>query len=178
MRVPERDRRITKTLIACLAAAVLGGGGDAANKTPAAAKHAPPSGCLPAVSAAFAADTGATTVASRPTPADLGLVGCHNVAGGAAATVTVDSNPQAALRFNNTVEERDQVSLWSHNPQDSPRALTGIGQGADWIPSERLILSTDGKRLVSVQIRSRPHAQRTARALTLATLRALAAGAS
>lgn len=160
---------------ACAVAAILGGCGGAAHKKRAATARAPASGCVHAVAAAFAANTGARTVTTTPTEASPGERGCRYVARGAVATITVDSNPQAFLRFNKTVEERDQALLWSGHPEDAPRTVSDAGRGADWFPRERLLLSSDGKRLVSVEIRTRHHPRRTARALTLATLKALAA---
>ena len=64
--------------------------------------------------------------------------------------VRVDTNPQAAVRFSRAVVERDQVALWTRRRRRAPRLVQGVGQGADWFPGEREMLTTDGRKLVSV----------------------------
>lgn len=107
------------------------------------------------------------------TASSEGIRGCRY---GRGVTVTIDSNPQALTRFDRAVEERSQVALWSHRESDVPTELTGIGTRADWFGSEALMLSTDGQRLVSVQMAAGPHQRGTARLVTLAVLRKLAGG--
>ena len=69
---------------------------------------------------------------------------------GCASTCASTRNPQADFRFSRAVVERDQVALWSHSRRHAPRLVQGIGQGADWFPAEREMLTTDGRKIVSV----------------------------
>jgi hypothetical protein len=138
-------RRLSFVALAALAA----GCGQAAK--PATARR--PSGpCRPAGRAAVSRAAGAPAARARVTGVQPGVAKCVYLARAVRAEVTVDTNPQAAFRFERAVEERDQNALWSHDRSRAPRLLTGIGQGADWFPADRELLATDGRRLVSVKL--------------------------
>jgi hypothetical protein len=88
--------------------------------------------------------------------------------------VAIDANPQALVRFDRAVVERGQNAVWAHRHAQMPRLLNGIGMGADWFPADRELLTTDGRRLISVKLvrtalRERAR-QRLARAVARATL--------
>jgi hypothetical protein len=130
---------------------------------------------MPTVSAALSAATRVATVTSTPADNSYGIRGCRYAAGKrVVATVTVDGNPQAFARYSRAVVETGQVTVWSNHP--TPQLLSGIAKGAAWIPGDGLMLSSDGRRLVNVQMHTGRHAERTARTITVATLAALAAG--
>jgi hypothetical protein len=139
---------------------------------PVGREAAMPRGCLRAVAAVLDRDRpGAVTAA--PAGGSPGVAGCRYVApSGVVAVVAVDSNPQAEVRFERAVVERDQVSLGTSQPEDAPLLVEGVGIGADWFPGDRLMLSTDGRRLVSVQVTRGRRPQAVARAVTLAILAA------
>jgi hypothetical protein len=50
------------------------------------------------------------------------------------------------------VVETDQNALWSTTPSLAPRLLTGIGQGADWVPLNGTLLATDGRVIVTIVV--------------------------
>ncbi|HVW17156.1 MAG TPA: hypothetical protein VHB30_02795, partial [Solirubrobacteraceae bacterium] len=60
--------------------------------------------------------------------------------------------------------------LGTTSPEDAPLLVEGVGVGADWFPGDRLMLSTDGRRLVSVQVTRGRRPRAVARAVTLAIL--------
>jgi hypothetical protein len=130
-------------------AALLAGCGAAAKVSAPRAASGP---CRAAARAAVARAAGAATARARVSGVQPGVAGCVYVADAVRADVTVDSNPQAAFRFDRAVVERDQNALWSHDRSRAPRLLTGIGQGADWFPADRELLATDGRRLISVKL--------------------------
>jgi hypothetical protein len=135
-------------------------------------RHVARPGCLTAVLRVLDPDGGGA-VRMTAAPASTGVRGCrYVVAGGPIVVVSVDSNPQAQTRFSRAVVERDQVALWSHHRDDAPRLLGDIGVGADWFPGERELLSTDGRRLVSVRVPRGSRPQGIARAVSVAVLRA------
>lgn len=141
-------------VIAAVAVGAGAGCGGAPPPTPSHARAAGP--CRAAVRDAVARAAGTATAAVRVRTTDVspGQATCVYTAGGLRVEVRVDSNPQAAVRFARAVVERDQVSVWAHRRRQAPRLVQGIGQGADWFPADAELLTTDGRRLVSVVVHS------------------------
>jgi hypothetical protein len=178
-----RRRTIALRLPAVVAAvAVLsgcGGGSSTAPRSepPASAPAAPAEpaivACVPearrAVSRAASASARMRTAA-----VSTGEATCVYEAGAVRVDVHVDANPQAEVRFGRAVVERDQNAVWSSAPGRAPRLLQGIGRGADWFPADRELLTTDGRRLISVKLVRGPRPDRArlrlARAVARATL--------
>jgi hypothetical protein len=113
-------------------------------------------------------------VTTRVTGVSPGLATCAYAAPGVRVNVSIDTNPQALRRFSRAVVERGQVAVWSGRHGHLPHLLNGIGQGADWFPDDRDLLTTDGRRLIDVKlVRTALSARarlRLARAVALATL--------
>jgi hypothetical protein len=84
--------------------------------------------------------------------------------------VTFDDAPQASFRFERTVVERSQAHLGGA-PAELPQEVAGIGRGADWIGTQRVLLATDDRRLVTVTVDT-PARAAAARAQAVAVARA------
>jgi hypothetical protein len=153
--------------VAIVAVAACGG----SSSVPRRAAH-PTSPCVAQVRDAVASAAGAGLVHTRTTSASPGLATCVYEAGRLSLRVLVDTNPQAAVRFDRAVVERAQVAVWSGHHERAPRLLHGIGQGADWFPADRQILATDGRKLVSVTLVRSSLAGRHALRLAMAAARA------
>jgi hypothetical protein len=116
------------------------------------------------------AASGAT--GTRVTAVSPGQATCVYEGPGLRVDVSVDSNPQAEFRFERAVVERGQNAVWGSNLKHMPRLIHGVGQGADWFPLDRELLTTDGRRLISVKlVHSRKHAS-AALHLSMAVARA------
>jgi hypothetical protein len=131
-----------------LAVAALAGCGEASTVAP--PRAAGP--CRDAARRAVARAAGVAAATARSSGPEAGLATCVYDAAATRVRVRVDGNPQAAVRFDRAVVERDQNSLWSHKRSQAPRLLGGIGQGADWFPADRELLATDGRRLITVTL--------------------------
>lgn len=161
-------------LPALLALAGCGGGqAERPAAAPTPAHHAAARGPCVAAARAAVAPAGVTT---RVTAVSPGMATCVYEAPRARIDVAIDSNPQAFTRFDRAVVERAQNAAWSHNQAKAPQLLERVGMGADWFPADRQLLTTDGRRLISVTfVRTglREHARRRlARAMARATLAA------
>jgi hypothetical protein len=157
---------------------LVGCGGAERAAAPARHHAAPPpapaaTGPQPCLAAARRA-VASSRVTTRVTAVSPGMATCVYEAPGLRVDVAVDTNPQVLFRFDRAVVERGQNAVWSHKVSQAPRMLHRIGMGADWFPAERELLTTDGRRLISVTlVRTRlgEHArQRLARAVARATL--------
>jgi len=160
--------------VACIAS--CGGSPAAPRSAPAPAPPPPPqqaiAPCIPAARAAIASAAGGAAVTTRVIGVAPGEATCVYRGGRLRVHVHVDANPQAAVRFNRAVVERDQVALWSHRPAHAPRLLQRLGQGADWFPAERELLATDGRRIMSVLLVRAPRDRSSALALARRVARA------
>ena len=169
--------RLAAALLAV--AALAGCGGSPAPQKPQAPPPPKPTlalePCVAGARAAVSRAAGDARVRTRTTGASATEATCVYDARRMRVEVFVDGNPQAAVRFERAVVERDQVAVWSGDHTHAPRLLTGIGQGADWFPADREVLATDARLLVSVKlVRSPPpgrSALRLARVVAAATLR-------
>jgi hypothetical protein len=164
--------RLALALVVATAAVAAGCG-----ESRTAPRRAPrPDGpCAAEARGAVARAAGAATARTRVTGVSPGVATCVYGVGSLRVDVLVDTNPQAAVRFDRAVVERDQVAVWSGHHGHAPRLLQGVGQGADWFPDDRLLLTTDGRKLVSVTLvrssLSRAQALRLAEAVARSTLR-------
>ena len=146
-------RPIALVAAVIIAACAAGCGGAPERPSSRARTHASaPGPCRAVVRAAVAraSASAAAGVRTRTTDISPGQATCVYETRGLRVDVRVDTNPQADFRFSRAVVERDQVALWSHRRRRAPRLVQGIGQGADWFPAEREMLTTDGRKLVSV----------------------------
>jgi hypothetical protein len=68
--------------------------------------------------------------------------------------VTVDTMPQPWFRWDRAFEERTQTaSEWSSHPAQQARVVPGVGGGAFWIRATRELVTSDGRRIVTVRVR-------------------------
>lgn len=70
---------------------------------------------------------------------------------GAVVRVTVDTAPQAAVRWGRWVDERGQAYLGAPRAE-LPEVLEGVGDGAAWVPAARELVATGRGRLVTVVV--------------------------
>jgi hypothetical protein len=154
-------RRALALGLAALAAAGCGGAVQAAP-----ARHA-----VSPCSRQMAAVTGAgahTRVVSR----EPQVVTCRYEAAGRDFRVTVDTAPQAWLRWERAQVERQQTaSEWSDTPSQKPRDVAGVGGGAFWVRAPRELVTSDGRRLLTVRV-LQPAAAQPARRAAIGVARA------
>jgi hypothetical protein len=165
-----RGRLALTLVVATLAMAGCG------ESSPAPHRATEPAGpCVAQARAAVSRAADGANASTRVTGVSPGLATCVYAAPGLRVEAMVDTNPQAAARFSRAVVERDQVAVWSGHHGHAPRLLHGIGQGADWFPDDLLLLTTDGRKLVSITLArsslSRAQALRLAQAVARSTLR-------
>ncbi len=84
------------------------------------------------------------TTSSAATP-ECALGGPRSVS----IALTVDSAPQAYFRLERAVVEQGQ-QFGTVRTAAPPQHVPGIGLDADWFPDARELMSTDGRRLISV----------------------------
>lgn len=128
--------------------------------------------CPRRVAAALGAGTGAA-----PASREVERVTCvyrGPGAAGALVRVTVDTAPQAAVRWARWVEERGQAYLGAPRAE-LPDVLEGIGDGAAWVPAARELVATGRGWLVTVVV-LRAGQGRRAQATAVAVARAALAG--
>lgn len=79
--------------------------------------------------------------------------------------VTFDDLPQAWFRYNRALVERTQTTVeWAKTPAQQPKEVLHVGAGAFWVPATRELVTSDGRRLLTVKVLA-PTKQRAARAL-------------
>jgi hypothetical protein len=66
-------------------------------------------------------------------------------------TANVDSSPQAYFRLERTAVEATQM-LFPGQVAPPPQQISGLGLDADWFPGTSRLMTTDGKRLVTVTV--------------------------
>jgi hypothetical protein len=133
---------------------VLAGCGGAAAPKP-AARHASP--C-----ARMATGAGAGAHA-RVVSAESALLTCQYTSPASTLRVTVDTAPQAWLRWGRAQVERTQTTReWANIPAQQPHVVSGVGGGAFWVAGPRELVASDGQRLVTVRV-VRPTTNRFAR---------------
>jgi hypothetical protein len=109
--------------------------------------------------AALVAGCGGGHRAASPCPSgrvvahEPGLVTCEFDNGPGHVRVVRDDLPQAYRRWSRAEVEQWQNSAgWASHPALVPRKLHGVGAGAFWLPGERKLVATDGRRLVTVTV--------------------------
>jgi hypothetical protein len=70
---------------------------------------------------------------------------------GVRVTVNVDTGAQAYFRLERTVVEASQV-FSTVRLIAAPQQVPGIGLDADWFPAEQQLMTTDGRRLLTVSV--------------------------
>lgn len=95
-------------------------------------------------------------------------------AAGAVVRVTVDTAPQAAVRWARWVDERGQAYLGAPRAE-LPEVLEGIGDGAAWVPAAQELVATGRGRLLTVVVLRAPPRE-DGRATAVAVARAALAG--
>ena len=84
---------------------------------------------------------------------DFELVTCRYTSPTAAVRVTVDTAPQAWLRWQDTQVERTQTAVeWANIPSQRPRNVSGVGMGAFWVRAPRELVASDGHELLTVRV--------------------------
>lgn len=156
-------------VIGLTAIAIAGcGGGDAAQParpTKSAAKPADP--CSARMTAAAGPGAHARVLASDPD-----VVTCRYAGDRGTFRVTVDSAPQAWFRWQRAQVERLQTTAeWARTPAQQPRDVPGVGGGAFWVRAPRELVTSDGKRLLTVRV-LRPRQATAARRAAIRVARA------
>jgi hypothetical protein len=105
-------------------------------------------------------------------PIEPDVVTCRYDAAGREFRVTVDTAPQAWLRWERAQEERQQnASEWSNTPSQKARGVAGVGGGAFWVQAPRELVTSDGRQLLTVRV-LRPAAAQPARRDAIGVARA------
>jgi hypothetical protein len=147
-----------------VAAVLLGGAAVGAYAAGRAALRARATSALPGPCAVIARDALARTLGRSPdsvsthtfTPPS-GMASCRFRGQGATVTATLDSAPQAWYVFERTVVEYAQNVLWDHLGERAyPIDVSHVGLDADWLPSLREFITTDGVRIVTVVVSALP----------------------
>lgn len=128
---------VALALAACVASLVACGGGSSGGGS-----------LCPARVAAVLGPGARAAVRSRA----LDVVTCEyrgRGVGGAVVRVTVDTAPQTQVRFGRWVDERGQAYLGAPRAE-LPQLLSGIGDGAAWVPAARELVAVGNGRLVTV----------------------------
>ena len=74
------------------------------------------------------------------------------VPGGAVRVIAnVDSSPQPYFRLERTAEEAAQ-ELFPGQVAAPPQQISGLGLDAQWFPGTNQLMTTDGKRLITVSV--------------------------
>lgn len=118
-----------------------------------------------ALSASPAAVTEKASMSNQAYPQCVYRVADPNVR----VTVIVDTGPQPYFRLERTAVEAQQVFSSVRNAP-APVQIPHLGLDADWFPDQNQMMTTDGRRLITAEVRSR-HAK-------TAQLRSLAAAAA
>jgi hypothetical protein len=151
-------------LVLAAAALAFGGCGGAVQGAPAQPAAAP---CSSRIAAAAGADARMRIVSEQSD-----VVTCRYAAPGRAFRVTVDTAPQAWLRWERAQVERQQnASEWSNTPSQKPRDVAGVGGGAFWVRAPRELVTSDGRQLLTVRV-LRPAAPQRARRAAIGVARA------
>jgi hypothetical protein len=162
--MPAGDTDRMRRPLALGLATLAGAGCGSSHAAP--ARHAA-SPCSARMAAAAGAGAHVRVVAR-----DTDVVTCLYEAAGRTFRVTVDTAPQAWWRWQRAQVERQQTaSLWSHTPSQQPRDVPGVGGGAFWVQAPRELVTSDGRRLLTVRV-LRPVAAAQARRAAIPVARA------
>jgi hypothetical protein len=135
-------RRAARLLPALLVLAGCGG-------APPPAHRAAPSPCPTKISAV----AGHARLVSRA--GDIST--CAYSGGAGRFRVTVDTAPQAWVRWQRAQIERTQTTReWANIPAQQPRPVPGVGGGAFWVRATRELVTSDGRELLTVRVLQAP----------------------
>lgn len=160
-------RRTTGLICLCTAALGSGcGGGGGARKPTHAAR---PSVCVAAARELVAHASGAP-VAQRQSTGNNAQPQCTYRAGHVRVVANIDSSPQPYERLERAVVEAQQ-QFGAVRTEAPPERVAGLGLDADWFPREHQLMTTDGRKLITMTV-AWPHARRARmRALARAVAR-------
>jgi hypothetical protein len=103
---------------------------------------------------------------------DPEILTCRLTSSNAELRVIVDTAPQALVRWQRAQVERTQTTReWANIPAQQPVMINGVGQGAFWVKAPRELVTTDGRRLVTVRV-LKPRAATAARSAAIRVARA------
>jgi hypothetical protein len=151
---------------------VVGGCGGSSGRRARVVTHAsrPLSACLPAAARIIAGAASGARVSGRVGVASSGAAQCVFGAAAVGVTVDLDSEPQAYQRLERQAVEDDQ-QFGAVRIEAPPQNLTGLGLNAYWYPTEKQVMTTDGRRLITVIVRWHGVTQARRRALARAVAR-------
>lgn len=155
----------------CVCASALigacGGGGGAPSTTVRASR---PSVCVPAARATVARASGASVFSQRQSTGNNAQPQCTYRAGHLTVVANVDSSPQPYDRLERAVVEAQQ-QFGAVRTEPPPQRMGGLGLDADWFPRERQLMTTDGRKLITVTVTWRGGSKPQMRALARAVAR-------
>lgn len=161
--------------LAWLSVAFLAGCGHASTvaKVTRPALQPPPAVCSAAARKALAGSlrVGAGGVRGVAGTSNGGSPQCLFAAGRVRVTAILDSGPQPYFRLERTAVEATQV-FGAVRVEPTPTPIAGLGIDAWWFPGERRVMTTDGTRLITVNVSWPGETQSRRRALAVALARA------
>ena len=92
---------------------------------------------------------------------------CVYSAGRLTVTVIVDTGAQPYFRLERAIVE-DSQQFGTVRIEPAPEHVPGLGLDASWFPGEQHLMTTDGRRLLTVQVSGRGTSQSQRRTLATA----------
>lgn len=166
----------TATVVA-LTAAGCGGSGSSGPRAHAAAHLGGACTARGLARVAAASGVAAGAITTRHFTETDGSAACRFAAsraggGPLSLTVDVDSAPQALGHLDREVEEYSQGVIWFHlGKRAIPQTIMHLGLTADWFPSKRELVTTDGVRIVNVTVTACPRRNGSGEGLAMAVAR-------
>ncbi len=141
---------------------------SSATSAKAAARPKRPPVCEPAAGIEIAryAGIGASALKARATTGSNSEPECHFRGPRVSVVVNIDSSPQPYQRLGRTIDE-DSQSFGTTRNFTPPVIVPKLGLEAAWIPDQSMLLTTDGRKLLTVTVAWR--GQKRARQVALAT---------
>lgn len=142
---------------------------SSATSTKTAMHPKPPLVCMPAAGVVIARVTGvaAGALGARATTGSNSEPECDFRGPGVSVAVNVDSSPQPYQRLERTIDE-DGQQFGTVRDFAPPVTVPKLGLDAAWVPDQSMLLTTDGRNLLSITVAWRGKKQ--ARQIALATL--------
>ena len=113
------------------------------------------------------AGVGAGALRARATTGGNSEPECHFRGPGVSVVVNIDSSPQPYQRLERTIDE-DSQSFGAVRNFTPPVIVPKLGLGAAWVPDQSMLLTSDGRRLLTITVAWR--GQKRARQVALATM--------
>lgn len=123
-----------------------------------------PSVCLAAARTTVARASGGSVSSQRQSTGNNAQPQCTYRAGHLTVVANVDSSPQPYDRLERTVVEAQQ-QFGAVRTEPPPQRVPGLGLDADWFPREHQLLTTDGRKLITVTVSWRGASKARKRAL-------------